>query len=353
MAAMRRRPVLLVAVILAGACGAAADAPPRAAPGITSLDEALEWEREFTLEENDRTINVAVRAAVDPAGGFLIADEREGFVRRYSMEGRLLAQFGGKGHGPAEFPSVLAARRLSDGRIVVFDVMQRGAIFAAGGDTLLRTFRTPFSRVHAAMVLDDSLALIGAQLPGQAEDHRLHVWNLERDSLIESFFAPPLPSTAHQMAAGVAGWVEFARRGDTLAVVTSLSDTVYLMTLHGRVLERIAIPSTALRRLDPNMALPGRRDDIGEARQWMSQFSLISHIHWIGDTFIVQYLNLARPEPRWGLIAMRRDGAGLVDAVDTPELFFADPATGLLYLQAPEEPAPNVWRVARLRDRAP
>lgn len=343
-------PLLSLAVTPVYGCSR--DQPPgEAASATVPLDSVLDWQREFTLDENDSTINVVVRASLDPRGGFLIADEREGFVRRYSPEGRLLAQFGGKGHGPAEFPRVLRAVRLPTGEIAAFDVAYKVALFDSTGGTLLRTYRTPIGLLHAVAVLDDSLFLLGGQIPGQDTDQRLHVWNMAADSLTSSFFAPPLPSRAHVVAANAAGWVGFDRRGDTLAVVTSLSDTVYLMTVQGRMLERIPIPSTALRRLDPNMALPTGTGAIGEARKWISSFSLIANVHWIGNTFVVQYQDRMRPEPDWRLIGMTREGRRTFESVDTPELLASDQGERLLYLVSPESDTPNVWRTARLQDR--
>ncbi len=345
-------PLASVAILAGLASGCSRD---RAAAGtgtaIVPLDSALEWQRELTLEENDSTINVVVRAALDPHGGFLIADEREGFVRRYGPEGRLLAQFGGKGNGPAEFPNVLSAVRLPNGSIAAFDIEYRVAVFDSTGGRVLQTYRTPIGHLHAVIALDDSLFLLGGQITGDERDQRLHIWNMAADSVTSSFFAPPLPSEAHVVAARAAGWVGFDRRGDTLAVVTSLSDTLYLMTVQGRMLERIPIPSTALRRLDPDMALPTGRGSIGEARKWISSFSLIADVHWIGDTFVVQYQDRLRPEPDWSLIGMTREGRRTFESVDTPKLLASDQDDRLLYLVSPESDTPNVWRAARLRDR--
>lgn len=326
---------------------------PAAPPGLTSLDEAVRWEREFALEENERTINVVVRATIDPAGGFLIADEREGFVRRYSVDGELLSQFGGKGSGPSEFRNVLGALRLSDRRIAVFDGAYKGAVFDSSGSTLLRTFRTPVGPLHAAMLLDDTLALLGGRVVGEAEDYRLHVWHLKRDSVLRSFFAPALPSEAHRVAAQAAGWVGFDRRGDTLAVVTSLSDTLHLIDLRGTVLERIPIPFRAFRRLDPAMDLPTGSGDIGEARRWLGSFSMVAHVHWLPEGFVIQYQDRVRPQPDWRVLGMSREGRWLFEVVDSPMLVASQPEDGVLYFVSPQSETPNVWRMARLRNSTP
>lgn len=348
----RRELVQFLALFLcfsSSACrGSESDTPPTGG-GEMTLDEAVQWEREFTLEENDKTINVIVRAEIDPRGGFLIADEQEGYIRRYDANGRLLAQFGGKGSGPGEFTNLLRAIRLPDGSIAAFDIFHRVAVFDSAGSTLLRTFRTPVGPLHSVRLLNDSLVLLGGNNPPSTE--KLHVWNLKQDSILTSFFSPPLPSRAHEMAAGSAGWVSMDIRGDTLAVVSSLSDTVYLLSIDGAIRERIPLPSTGLRRLDPSKPLPDARGGLVSAREWFGSFSLISDVHWIDDTFLVQYQDRVGPTPAWRLIGLTRTGRRTFEVIDTPNLIATDPSSDSLFFVSPTSLAPNVWRSARLAVR--
>lgn len=334
------------------ACGGDAGAakPADAEPG--TLDGAVEWGREFRLEENDRTVNVSVRASLDPRGGFLVADEQEGFARRYAADGKLLAQFAGKGSGPGEFGNLLRVLRLPDGTVAAFDIFSRVAFFDSAGERLVRTARTPVAPLHSVTLLDDSLVVLGGtHAEGNGDERRLHVWNFRSDSLVRSFFAPPVLSQAHAIAAATAGWVGVDRRGDTLAVVTSLSDTVYLMTAEGRMLQRIPVPSRAFRRLDPETPLPGRAGGIDEARAWFGSFSLMSDVFWLGDTLLVQFQDRQGREPHWRLVGMTRDGSRLFEVVDTPNLLAVDHASRELFFVSPESETPNVWRSARLRER--
>lgn len=341
-------------VVLRGGCAAvwmALAACGGDAERAGTLDAAVRWERELTLQESDATVNVMVRAELDPRGGFLIADEQEGFARRYDADGRLLAQFAGKGSGPGEFLNLLRVLRLADGTLAAFDIFSKVAFFDSAGGRLVRTARTPVAPLHSVTLLDDSLALLGGQVEGDADGRRLHLWNLRSDSLLASFFSPPLPSKAHVMAAGSAGWVGVDRRADTLAVVHSLSDTVYLMTTRGAMLERIPLASRTFRRLDPGKPLPDGRGGIAAARAWFGSFSLISDVFWMGDTFVVQFQDRVGPQPHWRLVGMTRDGRGRFEAVDTPHLLAADRAAGLLYFVSPHSVTPNVWRSARLVGR--
>lgn len=344
----------LVPALFLAACGRdsgparAAAATASAAPRGT-LESAVRWERELTLQESDETVNVIVRAQLDPRGGFLIADEQEGFARRYDPQGRLLAQFGGKGSGPGEFMNLLRVLRLPDGTLAAFDIFNKVAFFDSTGTNVVRTARTPVAPLHSVTLLDDSLVVLGGQLAdGTENDRRIHVWNLKSDSLLASFFTPALPTRAHVMAAGSAGWVGVDQRGDTLAVVSSLADTVYLMTTGGRMLERIPVPSKAFRQLDPERPLPDARGGLVAAREWFGSFSLMSDVFWVGDTFVVQFQDRTGPQPSWRLVGMGRDGRQTFEVVDSPMLLAADKPSGLLYFVSPESETPNVWRAARL-----
>lgn len=345
-----RRPLLgLLALLSVAACGAdGGDAPP-VAEAAGTLESAVSWEREFALQENEQTVNVIVRAEVDPLGGFLIADEQEGFGRRYDAQGRLLGQFARKGSGPGEFLNLLRVLRLPDGTLAAFDIFNKVAFFDSAGGRVLRTARTPVAPLHSVALLNDSVLVLGGQRSDVAQDERrIHLWNFRSDSLLASFFAPSLPTRAHGLAAGSAGWVGVDRRGDTLAVVFSLSDTLYLMRTDGTMLERVPVPTRAFRRLDPGRPLPDARGGIVAAREWFGSFSLMSDVFWMGDTFVVQFQDRKGPQPHWRLVGMKRDGKQTFEAVDTPNLLAADRSSGLLYFVSPESATPNVWRAARL-----
>lgn len=342
---------LLLALLAAG-CGSEAAGEPRLADASAGdgLDDAIVWDREISLEENERTINVVVRAELDSRGGFLIADEQEGFARRYDPTGRLLVQFGGKGAGPAEFPNLLRMIRLPEGTLAGFDVFNKIAVFDSTGTRLLRTGTSPVAPLHSVLLLNDSVVLLGGHLrPGSAEDGlRLHQWDLRADSILSSFFAPPLPSEAHALADRTAGWTAADRRGDTLAVVSSLSDTVYLMSTAGERYGQVPIPARGFRRLDPDTRRPDPRGGLAAVRQWLGSFSLISDVFWVGDTFIVQYQDRTGPQPRWRFVAFGRDGRRRFEVIDSPKLLAADRDSGLLYFVSPDSPTPNVWRAGRL-----
>jgi hypothetical protein len=313
-----------------------------------SLDRVVRWENEIRLEENEQTVNVIVRAELDPRGGYLIADEQEGFARRYAAHGKLLAQFAGKGSGPGEFQNLLRVLRLPNGTLAAFDIFNRAAIFDSAGERLVRATRTPVAPLHSVTLLNDSVLVLGGSLEGSRGEGRVHLWNLRSDSLLASFFSPVIPSRVHEIAAASAGWISVDRRGDTLAVVFALSDTVYLMTTQGRMLERIPIPAKHLRRLDPRAPAPDTRGGLAAARKWFGSFSMISDVFWLGDMFLIQYQDRKGPQPDWRLLGMTRRGSPRFEAVDTPHLVAVDRDAARLYFVAPGSDTPNEWRTARL-----
>jgi hypothetical protein len=317
------------------------------------LESVVAWHGDIVLEENEDVVNVLAYATADPHGGFLVWDEQEGQIRRYGPQGQLLGHFGRKGQGPKEFQFPRGAIRRASGSIVAFDTYHRGAEFDATGSTVLRTFRTPVGPLHSALLLDDTLALLGGQIGGTSGDaapERLHVWSLSADRVRRSFFAPLLSSPAHRLAANTAGFVSAALRGDTIAAVFSLRDTIYFFDPHGTARGQMPLPSGHFRRLAPERGLPSAKGGVVGAREWFGSFSLLSNVFWMADgTLIVQYQDRVGTEPRWRLLGVRRDGSRLFEVTDTPYLVTIDQATGWLYFVKPGAPAPNVWSRARLR----
>jgi hypothetical protein len=350
---LRPGAAALAALLLAACGGAKPDADGAAAASLdtVALDRVVAWEGELALEESDEVLNVLPRVSVDPRGGFLVADEQESQVRRYGPDGKLLFRFGRRGGGPREFTFLHRALRLPGGEVLALDTYNRGALFDAAGDSLLRTLTFPVGPVHAAEVLDDTLLLLGGKLSGRGfadPDARLHLWSLARDTLVRSFFTPAVRGRARTLAANTAGFVSTAVRGDTIAATFSLSDTVYLFDRRGRALGKVPVPFRGFRRLDEDAPLPGRNGGVVQAREWVGTFSLVSDLFWLADgTFVVQYQDREGPEPRWRLLRMTRDGRRLFESRDTPRLLAADPASGSLYFVTPGSETPNRWSRAR------
>jgi hypothetical protein len=323
-----------------------------AEPDGSALDRAVRWGRDIHLQETDQVVNVLVRMNLDPRGGFVVADQQENQIRHYDARGRLRAHVGGTGGGPAEFGALHRALPLSSGGFLGIDSYQRGVEFDSAGG-VVRTFRTPVGPLHDARLVNDTLLLLGGDIPRRKPSPlrpRVHLWNLARGSLVRSFFVPPVHGRAHELAAEVAGFVATDVRHDTVAAAFALTDTVYFFDLNGRPLRKVPIPFRHFRRLVEGRPVPGHSSSVVAAREWIGSFSLLSHVFWLRDgTLLVQYQDRIGTEPHWWLLAMTAAGAPLFEAVGTPYLIEVDRATDDLYFQKPGSPTPDVWTLARLR----
>jgi hypothetical protein len=333
------------------ACGRTAPGQS-GATGSTPLDQNVRWHRSIELEENRAVVNVMIRVLAYSRGGFLVSDEQEDQIRRYDSSGRLVSAFGRRGGGPKEFTYLLLAAWERNGNVLAVDGLSRAAELDSTGAVVLRTFRLPVTQLKFASLVQDTLLLLGGQLPpgpGVDRDAHLHLWNLRSGRLVASFLDVHPSTSGQRFAVGTAGLVGAALHGDTIAAVFALSDTVYLFDLAGRRLGAVPIPSTEFRRFDPGMPPP--RGGIVEAREWFSRFSLISEIYWRPDgRIIVQYQDRRGVEPRWSLIEMRLDGRRVFESTGTPRLLASDPRGDTLWFVKERSPAPNEWTAATLRN---
>jgi len=340
------RAATLLSLASVGAC-ARADAAPEAWP-TRPLGEVVRWEGEIRPEENDEVLNVWPILHADPAGGFLVADTREGQTRLYDAAGRLRGRFGARGRGPAEFDGPVASLRLPSGEIAVADLSGKVAVFDAAGARLLRTFQTGLVPLYDAELLPDARLLLVGRGPDKAGP-LLHLFDPRGGRITRRFFTPAQPRGTSRRGALTASFAEATVRGDTIAVVTSLVDTLYLFDAGGRSLAKVHIPFRHFRPLPRDLPRRAKRE---QTYAWLSAFSLVSHAFWAGDgSWLVQYQDRNGPEIRWRLLRMTRDGRRIFELRDTPQLLATDPDSGRLYFVAPTAPAPNVWSVARLRSR--
>jgi hypothetical protein len=338
--------VALAAGAWTAACGRERPAPERA----ERLEDLIASQQTLHLEENDSALNVNPVVALDPRGGFLVADAAggEGQIRRYADDGRLLWKVGRKGGGPGEFESLALAVRLGSGEVLAADRGGQLTVFDSAGAALIRTIPTPLKNIEGAVVVNDSIVLFSA-VRDSAAAPRLHLWNLRRDRITASFFAP-FSHSPNRGAATTAGWTEAAVRGDTIAAIFATSDTVYFFTTSGRSLGRVPLPSRAFRRVTSQG--PKNGQDIG----WLESFDLVATVHWLSDgTLLVPYESLdagkglMRVERKWHLLKMTRSGELVFELLDAPRLLQVDPRRDALYLVDPAAEAPNQWLVARLR----
>ena len=317
-----------------------------------NLDRYVSWLGDIQLEENDTVINVLPRMNLDHAGGFLIADEAENQVRIYASDGRLLHHFGRKGSGPKEFVFLHGAMRLGSAEVLAVDYQGKGVVFDSTGATADHTFLAPIAPVQFVRLVNDTLLLLGGKViprRGQQTNARLHLWNLARDTIVRSFFTPPITGRAHTLAATTGGFIGADVRHDTVAAVFMLMDTIYFFQLDGRKLGQIPIPFQHFRPLSEDVSVPGPNSSEVEGHEWIGTFSMVSDIFWLRDGFLVQYQDRAGKVPHWRLLRMRRDGTRVFDVVGTPMLLAVDPRDETLYFAKPGSITANAWSRGRLR----
>lgn len=343
--------VLIVAFAAAWFARSAAgpQAPFASTVAPTDLAAFVAWGVPVPMEENDRVINVTPHVAVDPRGGFLVADEREAQVRLYGADGDLRRVIGRKGNGPGEFRHLSSVRRLPDGRIAATEMSGKVSLFNAEGEALLYARQAPVAPLYDADVLDARHLVLAGRRAGTGGTSLVHVYDVETGAVTRAFF--PIPHHPAELAGGyaLAGTADAVVRGDTVAGVFALSDSIYLFDARsGTELERIAIPFEHFRRLTRPMPASGAT--IQAFRTWGETFSAIAHLHWLRDgSFLVQYYDVRGVEPQWRLLHMDRAGRRLFEGVDTPKLLTAGGASDELVFVHPAAEAPNVWVSARLR----
>lgn len=339
----------LLGAFLLAALAAACDPPPPRSSAPVRLDDVVSWGDPITLEETTEVLNVAITATRDPLGGFFVADAAEGQFRRYALDGALLAAFGRKGRGPGEFERPVAAVRFASGEILAVDKFARAALFEPSGAELLRTYTLPFTPVDDVELLDDSLVLVVAAPLGNRLGEQLHIWNRHDDTVVTSFFTPPVDSTllaeTNMVAASYA-----SVRNDTIAAVFSAADTIFLFDLQGRGIGKVPLPAPSFRRITkmPTDMTTNPRAPI----RWIGSFDLLSAIEWSADGgWIVQYQTFDEAGNfLYRLVHVRRDGTAAFEALGTPKFLTTDPEGSTLYLIHPDAETENRWATARLHE---
>jgi hypothetical protein len=323
----------------------------RAAVGAATNDEFrsnLQPVDNVILSESPSVLNVSPRVEPDPNGGFLIADADEAQVRRYSEDGKLLSVFGRKGNGPGEFLRLSSALRTANGAIAAVEINGRLSLFESDGKHFLRSWQTGLGPVYQGTSVGDSLIVLAGRAGGRIETDLLHMWDVRRGEVVRSFFRTPVAPPGLESAFWLAGSSAVAVRGDTLAAVFALADSVYLYGLDGRLLEKIHIPFRHFRSLREPLPSMG---SITGYRKWSSKFSAISRIFWTSEgDFLVHYYDTDGVSPAWRLLRMDRRGHRKFEMVDSPELLaISGTAETTLFFVDPQSLTPNVWLAAGFR----
>lgn len=311
------------------------------------FEDVVHVVRDVDLQEAKGVINVSPRVTPDPRGGFLVADSQEGQIRLYSSSGALLRHFGRVGRGPGEFRHVTAAARLPSGDIVAADMAGVLTIFDELGSRVLRTSRTPLGPLYSLAVLDEDHVALTGRIGGTPGSPLVHVWDLRAERLVRSFFRAPAPPPGFEGAYAFAGSADLAVRGDTVAVVFALTDTIYLYERDGTPVGKVPWTARHFRPITkpmPRGVAPAR------FQRWTESFSAAAQLFWEPDgDFNVAFFDMIGHEATWRLIHMDRSGSEFLEIPDAPKLLSITPTDSSLVFMRPGSEEPNLWSIAYLR----
>jgi len=257
-----------------------------------------------------------------------------------------VSHFGSKGNGPKEFRSPVVAVRTPAGAILTADFSGKMLLFDSAGG-VLRTSTSPVVPLFDLDVVNDSLVLIAGRRSNAERTSLLHLWNVNTNKLVRSFFPQPQPSEELTDEAIITSHVSAAVRGDTVAAIFASSDTLYLFGVDGSSRGRVPIPFKRFRSLQPQSQRGAARESL---LSWVEKFSLIANVFWMSDgSLLVQYMDKVQNEPKWSLLRMTRDGRAVGEITGTPQLLVSAAGDSTFYFIKPGSETPNVWSRASFR----
>jgi hypothetical protein len=343
---MRVRALSLTAILLgissAASCGGDTIAREVRAEPPRRESLALRFESGWIpMQETDNVINVEPVVSVDGDEGFIVGDLVESQIRIYSRRGELRAHFGGRGSGPGEFDGISAALRLPSGAIAAVDTDGKIGIFEPDGE-LQATQQTPLVPVYSAAVLDSEHIALAGRLEGKSDTDLVHVWSLSERRIVSSFFPVPPHSEGMATAFSFSGFADIAVRGDTVAAIFALTDSVFLFLRDGTRLGSLHVPATGYRRLRTPMPAPAT---LVQEQQWMESFSTFADVFWTGGgDLVAQWFDMKKLEPQWHVVAMDRSGRVAFEH-EGAKLVAITPQDSLFFIH-PRSETPNKWAVA-------
>ena len=148
-----------------------------------------------------------------------------------------------------------------------------------------------------------------------------------------------------RLAARNFGGSAISVRGDTIAAISTFTDTLFFFTADGNETDRVPVPFTAFRRMETyNPRLPPELLQ----QEWLVQLDLLTHVFWLDDgSLLIQYEKPRGADSEWGLLRTTRTGDRIFETTNTPRLLAVSGER--LYFVHPESMTPNLWLVARLR----
>ncbi|RME28524.1 MAG: hypothetical protein D6806_02760 [Deltaproteobacteria bacterium] len=320
------------------------------------LDDVVEWIGSLELEEPEGVFTVKPYVRIDPQGGFIVTDFKEGQVRLYTRSGKLKTYFGEKGtQAPGALSGPAEALRLPTGEILVPDIITGNLVlFDEQGRFLRQYTRIVVSGTVRVLALPDGdVLLIGSKVMAPGAHPLLHRFDPKTGTIRHSFFPHPIPLGSYKnYLFSVGQIVEADVRDNTIVATFSILNKLYFFDLDGNLKREVELPLSHFRKLRKPDREIASRDIFAEE---LKKHSAVSDLFWIDDRIIVlSYFDAIDPEvgaSRWNLAAVTPEGKVLFEVTDTPRLFAVDPETRELFFSHPEHETENYWIVGRLRDQ--
>lgn len=294
----------------------------------------------LVLEEPGSVVTINPFVFRDPRGGFIVVENGEEQVRVYSATGALEDVFG-EGTGRADsLRAPTGADRLPTGEVIATSLLSRRLTVVAPDHNLpVQTLETTLRLLEGVVALGDGKVLLTGPDAPYARS-LLHIWDLDKGVGVRSFFPPPRQVDSNVVL--VMGRVHTAMRGDRIAVVHSLSDTLFLFDRSGVPEGTVPIPVAAFDV--PKGGLP-RINSLEKRRAWTDQWTVLSDVWWIADSvLVVQWSRGRKRHATYGLIQLDLTGKVLWFMDRTPRLM--DVRQDRYIFQDPRADSPNIWIVA-------
>lgn len=319
-----------------------------------SFDDVFTIQESLELEQSDDAFLSGPYVTLLQNEEILIADARERRVFRYGRDGTLKAVIGSPGEGPGEFRFPVTATQMTDGTLLVGELI--------GGLLSIFNSEDSFVRRHTGLLwhilqihpLDDERVLaVGPKERGLGISPLLHILDTEAGTIERSFFPHPTPiGTYGNILNGVGDIATADLNDDKIVAAFAPEPRLYFFSSKGESLTTIDISLQHFTPIDP--AYRSANLSNREVQEAYNSFSRIHDLFWVRDDLIlVQYIDIidrANGTLRIHLAGVARSGEVLFDLADVPRLYAVNASTGELFFNAPDTLDPGQWVVASLKD---
>ncbi len=345
------RALRTAALVVAAACdGAAARAPLSATNDRITVVEGQAFDDVFVvvdtliLEESPSVVTVAPHVSIDSGGGFLVADPAEHQVRVYTDRGKLRQVFGQGTDRVDSIKSPGRAQRLSNGGILVVN-LQGPVTLIPGRLAEPSTFISESLLTARGVEQFDTGEILVVGSDSSPPSATLFHLDLARRRITAGFFPPP--GHLDKWVTAYMSAVRTARRGDRIAAVHMLSDTLVIFDRLGRELSRIRIPIDPF--VVPTGPLPNLKT-VAERYAWLAPFTMVMDVFWLDEGDVVVQWAKAIGN---GLVAdmgvLQMDTAGTRIWAIAPSPVLVAVRGRDFFFREPNNKAPNRWMIAHRR----